>query len=41
VFWDPIEAIRVGLEYLYGRRYNKGGQSGDATRLQFMTYFTF
>jgi hypothetical protein len=34
IIWLPVDRMGVGLEYLYGTRENKDGQSGTAHRLQ-------
>ena len=40
-FWQFTEGGRVGLEGSWGRRVNKDGESGTATRLSFAAYFDF
>ena len=40
-FWLFTEGGRVGIEGSWGRRVNKGGDSGTATRLSFAAYFDF
>jgi hypothetical protein len=34
LIWLPVERMGVGIEYLYGSRTNKDGQSGTAHRIQ-------
>ena len=34
LIWLPVERMGVGIEYLYGTRENKDGQSGFAHRIQ-------
>jgi hypothetical protein len=34
IIWLPVERMGVGLEYLYGTRENKNGESGTARRIQ-------
>lgn len=41
VFWRFTEGGRAGVEYSWGRRTNKDGESGTATRLSFAAYFDF
>ena len=41
VFWVFTEGGRAGLEYSWGRRTNKNGDYGTATRLSFAAYFDF
>ena len=40
-FLEEISGLRLGLEYLWGRRENYDGATGEAHRLQFGTYFDF
>ena len=39
VIWTPLERFEVGVEYLYGKRQDISGQSGDANRLQFAVFY--
>jgi len=41
LFWQATAGSRVGIEYSYGRRQNKNGDSGDANRLAFIVYYDF
>lgn len=41
VFWDVTEGVRVGAEYTWGSRINKGGESGMANRISFIVYYNF
>jgi hypothetical protein len=41
LFWQATLGSRLGLEYSYGRRQNKNGDSGDANRLAFIVYYDF
>jgi hypothetical protein len=41
VFWRFTEGGRAGVEWSWGLRRNKDGQSGQATRLSFAAYFDF
>jgi hypothetical protein len=41
VFWVFTEGGRAGVEYSWGRRTNKDGELGTATRLSFAAYFDF
>ena len=39
LIWNPIENVKIGVEYLYGTKEDVGGGTGDAHRLQ--TSFIF
>lgn len=39
LIFQPTKAFRLGLEYLYGRRENQGGATGDASRLNFVVKY--
>jgi hypothetical protein len=41
LIWLPVERMGVGIEYLYGTRENKDGQSGEAHRLQAAIQYKF
>jgi hypothetical protein len=41
IFWKFTEGGRAGVEWSWGLRRNKDGQSGTATRLSFAAYFDF
>ncbi|MCL7979663.1 MAG: DcaP family trimeric outer membrane transporter [marine benthic group bacterium] len=41
IFWRFTEGGRAGVEWSWGLRQNKDGQSGQATRLSFAAYFDF
>ncbi len=41
LLWSPIPRIDIGGEYLWGRRQNDDGESGDATQLQFAVKYRF
>ena len=41
LIWLPTERMGVGIEYLYGTRENKDGQSGDARRIQIGFQYKF
>ena len=40
-FWQITAGARFGAEFSWGRRVNKDGQAGNATRLSFASYFDF
>ena len=40
-FWRITTGARLGGELSWGKRVNKGGESGDALRLSFAAYFDF
>ena len=39
--WSPYEEVTVGVEYLWGRRENKDGASGDANRFLLSSRINF
>jgi hypothetical protein len=41
LLWYPARNVMTGFEFLYGKRENKDGASGDDTRLQFSAKYTF
>jgi hypothetical protein len=41
LFLERVAGRRVGLEYNFGRRENKGGQSGTANRISFSVVYDF
>ncbi len=41
LIWIPRERMGVGIEYLYGTRENKDGQSGEANRIQTSFQYKF
>ena len=41
LIWLPIPKLGVGIEYLYGDRHDKDGQSGIAHRLQTAVQYNF
>ena len=41
LIWSPIPKIDIGGEYLWGRRENQDGETGDATQLQFAVRYRF
>jgi hypothetical protein len=40
-FWRVIEGARVGLEYVYGQRWDKDGTTGAASRVWALFYYDF
>lgn len=40
-FWQITEGAKLGLEYMYGQRWNKDGQSGGASRIGTLFYYDF
>lgn len=40
-FWEVIEGARIGLEYAYGQRWDKGGETGSASRFLALFYYDF
>jgi hypothetical protein len=41
IFFHIVEESNVGIEYSFGRRFNKNGESGNANRLSFTAYLDF
>ena len=41
VFYNPLEELQVGMEYLHGRRTDMSGLSGHVNRLQCMVKYSF
>lgn len=41
VFWIATDGARLGTEFAWGRRENRDGQDGLASRLSFILYFDF
>lgn len=41
IIWLPYDRMGVGMEYLFGTRENKDGQSGQANRLQMAFQYRF
>lgn len=41
LFWEPVEGARIGLEYINGRRFDKGGQRGKANKYLLLMYYDF
>lgn len=40
-FWTIVEGARIGLEYVYGHRWDKDGNSGGASRVWALFYYDF
>lgn len=40
-FWTIVEGARVGLEYIYGTRKDRGGDKGSANRVNMLFYYDF
>ncbi len=40
-FWRVIEGARIGLEYVYGQRWDKDGTTGIASRFWALFYYDF
>jgi hypothetical protein len=40
-FWKIVEGMRIGLEYLYGKRFNRDNSSGRASRIWALFYYDF
>ena len=40
-FWEVNEGAKLGLEYIYGHRWNKDGKSDGASRIGVLFYYDF
>lgn len=40
-FWNVVEGLKVGLEVLYGQRFDVDNNSGDASRVWALFYYDF
>lgn len=40
-FWNIIDGARLGLEYVYGQRWDKDGTTGNASRIWALFYYDF
>lgn len=40
-FWKIVQGLRIGLEYMYGERFNIDGSSGSASRIWALFYYDF
>jgi hypothetical protein len=40
-FWNFAEGARFGVELIYGKRWDKGGATGQATRISSLFYYDF
>jgi len=40
-FWSVIEGARIGLEYVYGQRWDKDGTTGATSRVWALFYYDF
>lgn len=40
-FWKVLEGARIGLEYVYGQRWDKDGTTGSASRVWALFYYDF
>ena len=41
LFWNTKYGTRAGVEYAFGNRVNKNGESGNANRISFIFYYDF
>ena len=41
LFWEPVNGARLGAEYAFGQRFDKGGNRGYANRLSVLIYYDF
>jgi hypothetical protein len=41
LIWSATRTISTGIEYVWGRRENASGETGDASRIQFMAKHSF
>jgi hypothetical protein len=40
-FWSIVDGLKLGVEYVYGQRWNKDGSSGNASRISTLFYYDF
>lgn len=40
-FWNIVDGARLGLEYVYGQRWDKDGTTGNASRIWALFYYDF
>ena len=40
-FWSFTEGSKLGIEYMYNQRWNKGGETGNASRISALFYYDF
>jgi hypothetical protein len=40
-FWSFTEGSKLGLEYMYNQRWDKGGENGNASRISVLFYYDF
>jgi len=40
-FWTIVDGLKLGVEYVYGQRWNKDGSSGNASRISTLFYYDF
>ena len=41
LFWSPAPHLDLAIEYLWGERTNKNGDTGDAAQIQLMSKYGF
>ena len=41
IFWTLVPGARIGLEYLYGERFNVSDTKGSASRIWALFYYDF
>jgi hypothetical protein len=40
-FWTIVQGARIGLEYMYGERFNMDSSKGNASRIWALFYYDF
>ena len=40
-FWSIVDGLKLGVEYVYGQRWNKDGSTGKASRISTLFYYDF
>ena len=40
-FWSIVDGLKLGIEYVYGQRWNKDGSTGKASRISTLFYYDF
>ena len=41
LMWQPVKAVNLGLEFIWGQRQEESGADGDAKRVQFGAKYSF
>lgn len=41
IFWNIVDGLKLGIKYVYGKRWNKDGSTGKASRISTLFYYDF